>query len=84
MDVNYSRMQCRGRWLETKRKEVKGDLRIFFSDDVRDFFFLPNIIRVMTSRGEGERLGMWHECGEFHGRFFHKPFNFSEFYPSPT
>jgi hypothetical protein len=41
------------------RKEVTGDLRKLHSDDVHDLYFVPDIIRVMTSRG-GE--GGW-ECG---------------------
>jgi len=42
---------------------VKGDLRILRSDDVHDLYFLPDIIRVMTSRWEVGAVGnvarMW-------------------------
>ena len=59
-----------------KRDEVTGELRELHNEELRDFYSLPNIVRVVKSRrmrcagrvvrmGEGRSV---HRCGETRGK----------------
>jgi hypothetical protein len=49
--LRVSKNKVLGRIFEPKREKVAGGWRKLHSDELRNFYFSPNVIRVIKSRG---------------------------------